>query len=64
MDGEPESLEGSIQLDFDLARVELAQARRACETECTESTRRHLGECRARVDRILDMWNDVLPTSA
>ena len=64
MDGDADSLEDSIQLDFDLARVELAAARRALQVENTPGARRRVAECRARVDSILDMWNDVLLTSA
>jgi hypothetical protein len=64
VDGDAESLEDSIQLDFDLARLELADARRALQAEDTPAARRRVVECRARVDSILDMWNDVLLTSA
>lgn len=64
MDGDLESLEDSIQLDFDLARLELAEARRARQAADTAATRQRLDECRARLDSILDMWNDVLLTSA
>ena len=64
MDGDPESLEGSIQLDFDLARLDLAEARRAWLGHDSPATRRRVDECRARLDRVLDMWNDVLVASA
>ena len=64
MDGDDASLENSIQLDFDLARVELADALRAVEAHDTPAARLRVAACRARVDDILDMWNDVLLTSA
>jgi hypothetical protein len=63
MDGDPESLEDGIQLDFDLARLELADARRALLADDSPSTRRRVDECRARLDGVLDMWNDVLLTA-
>jgi hypothetical protein len=63
MDGDPEGLEDNIQLDFGFARLELAEARRACELDGTETARQHLGTCLARLDSVLDMWNDVLLTS-
>jgi hypothetical protein len=58
------SLEESIQLDFDLARLELAEARRALQDVDSPAARLRVAACRARVDDILDMWNDVLLTSA
>ncbi|WP_448628124.1 hypothetical protein [Geodermatophilus sp. URMC 64] len=58
------SLEDSIQLDFDLARLELAEAQRAARADDTPTARLRVAACRARVDDILDMWNDVLLTSA
>jgi hypothetical protein len=64
MDVLSDSLEDSIQLDFDLARADLAAARRAQQAQDSSSARRQVNECRATVDRILDMWNDVLLTSA
>ncbi len=63
MDGGSESLEGSIHLDFDLARLELAEARRVRLADDTPASRQRMAECRAQLDRILDMWNDVLLTS-
>ncbi|NYJ08773.1 hypothetical protein [Petropleomorpha daqingensis] len=64
MDGDPESLEDGIQLEFDLARLELADARRAFLADDSPASRQRVDECRARLDRILDMWNDVLVTTA
>jgi hypothetical protein len=64
MDGDKASLEDSIQLDFDLARVELADARRAARSDDSPAALARVAACRALVDDILDMWNDVLLTSA
>jgi hypothetical protein len=64
MDGDPESLESGIQLDFDLARLELVEARRALLAHDSPATRQRVEDCRARLDRVLDMWNDVLEASA
>jgi hypothetical protein len=60
MDDDTDSLEDGIQLDFDLACLELTEARQAQVTDDTPAARRRVRECRARVDTILDMWNDVL----
>ncbi|MGY1605039.1 hypothetical protein [Geodermatophilus sp. SYSU D00815] len=64
MDGDPDSLEETLHLDFALARLELTEAVRELRTADTADSRRRVDECRARVDDVLDMWNDVLLTSA
>jgi hypothetical protein len=64
MHDEDGSLEDGIQLDFDLARLELAEAQRAARADDSPAARLRVAACRSRVDDILDMWNDVLLTSA
>jgi hypothetical protein len=64
MDGGIESLEDGIQLDLGLTRLELATALRAQQLEDTPAARRRVAETRTRVDVLLDMWNDVLLTTA
>lgn len=59
-----DSLENSLQRDFDLARLDLAEARRELQHKDTPAARRRLAACRARVDHILDTWNDAALTSA
>ena len=49
-----------LHVEFDLARLELVEARRAQEQKDTPPARLRLAECRSRVDRVLDRWNDVV----
>ncbi len=49
-----------LQVEFDLGRLELVAARRAQEERDTPAARLRLTECRSRVDRVLDRWNDVV----
>jgi hypothetical protein len=46
----------SIHMEFDLARVDLAQARLAQQSNDTLVARSRV-PCRSRVDALLDMWN-------
>lgn len=64
MDALASSLANSIQYDFDSARLELVAARREQQTKDTPAARRRVAERQAQMDRILDMWNDVLLASA
>ena len=57
------SLEDSLQFDFRMARTELAEARTEQQAEDTAATRRQVAECWTHMDRVLDMWNDVLLTA-
>jgi hypothetical protein len=57
------SIEDGIQVDLDLARLDLAEARRAQEDENTPSARRRVAAARALTDGLLDMWNEASPTS-
>jgi hypothetical protein len=57
------SIEDGIQLDLDLARLLLAEARRAQQDDDTPSARRRVAEVRALADGLLDMWNEASPTS-
>jgi hypothetical protein len=52
-----DTLRGSLRLEFDLARLDLAQARQAQRAKDTPAVRARLDECRARLDHILDDWN-------
>jgi hypothetical protein len=52
-----------LHLEFDLARLELVEARRAQQLKDTPAARLRVAECRNRVDRVLDMWNDALPAA-
>jgi hypothetical protein len=54
------SIEDAIQLDLDLARLEIAEARRDGDTP---SARRRVEEARALADGLLDMWNEVSPAT-
>lgn len=54
-----DELEEHLHLEFDLARLELAEARRAQQHRDTPATRLRVADCRQRVDRILDRWNDL-----
>lgn len=64
MDVLTESLEGSLQCDFDAARLHLVAARRDRQTKDTPAARRRVTECQAQLDSILDMWNDAMLISA
>lgn len=52
-----------LHVEFDLARLELVEARRAQEQKDTPAARLRLAKCRSRVDRVLDRWNDVVPAA-
>jgi hypothetical protein len=56
-------IEDGIQLDLDLARLQLAEARRAQRDDDTPSARRRLAEALAFADGLLDMWNEASPGS-
>ena len=56
------SIEEGIQLDLDLARLQLAEARQAQEDDDTPSARRRVEQARALADGLLDMWNEASPT--
>jgi hypothetical protein len=55
--------EDRLHLEFDAARRELVEARRAQEQKDTPDARRRVAECRTRLDTVLDMWNDAVPAS-
>jgi hypothetical protein len=57
------SPEESLRLDFDLACLTLAAARRDQLAKDTPAARQQVAECHARVDRVLDTWNDAVRTS-
>jgi hypothetical protein len=52
-----------LHLEFDLARLELVEARAAQEQKDTPAARLRVAECRSRVDSVLDRWNDVVLTA-
>jgi hypothetical protein len=47
-----------IQLEFDEARANLVAARAAQRRKDTPAARACVASCLARVDSLLDMWND------
>ena len=51
-DGAPDVL-----VEFELARLDLAEATAALRQKDTPAARRDVVSCRARIDRILDSWN-------
>ena len=56
MDTVCNSLPAGLRVDFDLARLELAEARASRAANDTPAARAWVEQCRARLDRILDMW--------
>ena len=55
-------LETPIVVDLGLARLELREARRAQQAKDTPAARQRVAAARSRVDELLDMWNQLLPT--
>ena len=55
------SIEDGIQLDLDLARLQLAEARRGQRDDDTAAARRRVDEARTLADGLLDMWNEASP---
>jgi hypothetical protein len=55
------SIEDGIQLDLDLARLQLAEARRWQRDDDTAAARRRVDEARTLADGLLDMWNEASP---
>jgi hypothetical protein len=55
------SIEEGIQLDLDLARLQLAEARRAQQDDDTPSARHRIDVARDLADGLLDMWNEASP---
>lgn len=53
--------EERLQLEFDLARLELVEARLEQQQKDTPAARSRVAECRSRVDKVLDTWNAVVP---
>jgi hypothetical protein len=53
------NLEKSIRLDIELAGLALLGGRRAQRTQDTPAARRRVTECVARLDDLLDMWNEA-----
>jgi hypothetical protein len=47
-----------LHLEFDAARRELVEARRAQEHKDTPDARRRVAKCRTRLDTVLDMGNE------
>ena len=43
--------------EFSLARLDLGAALAAQRRRDTPDARREVADCRARIDRILDLWN-------
>jgi hypothetical protein len=56
------TLEDSIELDFFMACVDLAEARRAALAADTPAARARLSGCADVVDALLDMSNDAAST--
>jgi hypothetical protein len=52
-DGAPDFL----LVEFELARLDLVAASAALRHKDTPAARGELADCRARIDRILDLWN-------
>jgi hypothetical protein len=48
----------ALRVEFDLARLDLAAATAAQRHRDTPDARRHVADCRARIDALLDSWND------
>ena len=46
-----------LLVEFGLARLDLAAATAAQRRKDTPAARREVGDCRARIDGILDSWN-------
>lgn len=56
------TLEDSIELDFFLACLDLAEARRAALVADTPAARARLSGCADAVDALLDMSNEAAST--
>ena len=52
-DGAPDVL----LVEFELARLDLKSARAVLRHKDTPAARQEVADCRARIDRILDLWN-------
>jgi hypothetical protein len=48
-----------IRRDFHRARMELVRAKNARAKKDTPVARTHVSSCLARVDAVLDMWNEA-----
>jgi len=46
-----------LLVEFQLARLDLAEATAAQRRKDTPAARGEVADCRARIDRILDSWN-------
>jgi hypothetical protein len=46
-----------LLVEFQLARLDLAEATTAQRRKDTPAARGQVADCRARIDRILDSWN-------
>ena len=57
------TLPDSLRVDFDLARLELAEALSSRAAKDTPAAHARVERCRARLDSLLDMWLDVRPLS-
>ena len=53
-----DTLPDSIQLDLDLARAELVDARLAQRRKDTPAARARVEACLRSLDALLDLWND------
>jgi hypothetical protein len=54
-----DSLTCTIRTDFDEACAQLREARLEWRRKDTPGARARVGACLARVDAVLDMWNDT-----
>jgi hypothetical protein len=62
MDTVCDTLPESLRVDFDLARLELAEALASRAAKDTPAARAWVDRCRARLDRVLDMWLEAHAT--
>ena len=59
MDTVCNTLPDSLRVDFDLARLELAEALASRAAKDTPAARGWVERCRTRLDNILDLWLEV-----
>ena len=59
-----DTLPDSIQLDLDLARAELVDARFAQRRKDTPAARARVEACLRSLDVLLDLWNDTSSASS
>jgi hypothetical protein len=59
MNAVADSISENIRLEFDLACCDLLEAEAAVRVDDDPAARERLRACRAELDAVLDMWNDL-----